>query len=121
MMLERVENRVKPGTPDLYVSHPKIRGWVELKYLAGFPARPTTPVKLSEWTSEQRAFASRAARFGTKCWLVVGVEQEVFVFDGARFEDTIAAEEFRRAAQVLPRRGCEFEQVLDALERCVVQ
>lgn len=121
MFYERVENRVKPGTPDLYISCPALRGWIEFKYLPAFPVRATTSVRLSEWTSEQRAFAKKASRFGTRVWLIVGINQEVFVFDGATFEDEFNAEEFRARARVLPRRGCEFEQVLDALRASVVE
>ena len=133
-MLERVENRVKKDTPDLYVSaeysdacgHATLRGWVELKVLDRFPARAATPVKISHWTSGQQYWALRHKKSGGTTWLVVAVEDvgQVFVFDAAEkvtHGQLWTMEDWARYGQVLDRKNAKAYDVLDALAEFVVQ
>lgn len=128
-MLERVENRVKKDTPDLYFAttlgqalRPRpLQGWIELKVLDAFPVRATTAVKIPNWTTGQRYWALRHKRYGGNTWLVVQVDDEVFVHnaaDAASSDWTQA--EWRLYAAVLQRRGCSTEDVLAALSEAVV-
>lgn len=128
-MLERVENRVKKDTPDLYLStthgqalRPRpLQGWIELKSLDAFPARATTTVKLPNWTNGQRYWALRHRSSGGWTWLVVQVQQEVFVFNAAQLAaNDWTQTEWRSFGQRLDKRGCSTESVLDALHAAVV-
>lgn len=131
--LERVENRVKKDTPDLYVAakygdaggFAQLQGWVELKVLDAFPARATTTVKLPHWTTGQRYWALRHRQHGGTCWAVVAVEseQKVYVFDAAELaqhEGAWTAKDWATFGQVLDRRNATAIEVLDALAECVV-
>jgi hypothetical protein len=68
-MLERVENRVKKDTPDLYFSTKAqpatddrpLTGWIELKCLDAFPVKPKRPS-----SSRTGPPANATGRFGTK-------------------------------------------------------
>jgi len=131
--LERVENRVKKDTPDLYVVtkhgqalRPRpLQGWIELKVLEAFPARATTTVKLHNWTTGQRYWTLRHRQHGGHCWIVVAVEaaQKVYVFDAAELaqhESAWTAQDWGTFGQVLDRRNASTTQVLDALAECVL-
>jgi hypothetical protein len=133
-MLERVENRVKKDTPDLYLSAQysdgvgfgTLRGWVELKVLDRFPARAATPVKINHWTTGQRYWALRHRKSGGTTWLVVAVEDvgQVFVFDAtelATVGQSWTMADWSRYGQVLDRRNAKAMEVLDALGEFVVQ
>jgi len=83
-LVERVENRVKRDTPDIFVATPEWAGWIESKVLPAFPKRPTTAVRLEHWTTGQRYFMQRLRPTAAKGWLVCRVADEVFVFNGAK-------------------------------------
>ena len=128
-MLERVENRVKKDTPDLYLAcrsgERPLVGWVELKVLDRFPARAATPVKINHWTTGQRFWALRHRQHGGTTWLVVAVEdvQQVFVFDAAELATegqgwTMA--DWAKYGCALDRRNAKSQEVLAALAEYVV-
>lgn len=127
-LLERVENRVKKDTPDLYFAtkthclpdRPLI-GWIELKVLDAFPAKATTTVKLPHWTNGQRNWALRHRQHGGHTWLVVQVGDEVFVHNAsdAAVNDW-TQDQWRAYAFVLPKRDCSAGDVLAALREVVV-
>ncbi|MCK9569066.1 hypothetical protein M0R72_09000 [Candidatus Pacearchaeota archaeon] len=76
-----VENPAYPGTPDVnYVG-----GWVELKWIADWPKRAATPVKINHFTPQQRVWAIRrsmADRHGIWLMLQVGKTGEWLLFKG---------------------------------------
>lgn len=123
VMLERVENRVKRDTPDLYLSgrsglladRAALRGWIELKVLDAFPARAETRVHLDHWTNGQRYWALRHAASGGKTWLVVQVGDEVFVWDAAAAANSDYTQRDWRSGPVIKMRNADCMQVLDAL------
>ena len=128
-MLERVENRVKKDTPDLYFSTKAqpatddrpLTGWIELKCLDAFPVKPTTTVKLPHWTTGQRYWAIRHQTYGGNTWLLVQVGDEVFVFNAVE----LAANDWTRAEWSsygvrLDKKACSTEDVLVALREFVV-
>jgi hypothetical protein len=128
-LLERVENRVKKDTPDLYISvratpctdDRPLTGWIELKCLDAFPAKAATTVKLPHWTNGQRYWAIRHRTCGGNTWLVVQVGDEVFVFNAAELatNDWTQAE-WRSYSVRLDKKACSTEDVLVALREFVV-
>ena len=123
-MLERVENRVKKDTPDLYFSAKAqpatddrpLTGWIELKCLDAFPVKPQTTVKLPHWTNGQRYWAIRHRTYGGNTWLVVQVGDEVFLHNGPELatNDWTQAE-WRSYGVRLDKRSCTTEAVLAGL------
>ncbi len=128
-LLERVENRVKKDTPDLYISvraspctdDRPLTGWIELKCLDAFPVKATTTVKLAHWTNGQRYWAIRHQTYGGNTWLVVQIGDEVFVFNAAELatNDWTQAE-WRSYSIRLDKKACSTEDVLVALREFVV-
>ena len=130
-MLERVENRVKKDTPDLYLaahhgvgnSHRQLTGWIELKVIERFPARAATPVKIPHWTTGQSFWALRHRKHGGNTWVVVAVGEEVYVFDAAELAtegQSWTRSDWAKFGQVLDRRNSRATEVLDALAEFVV-
>lgn len=72
---ERIENELRAGVPDVYFSHAKGRGWIELKVLDHWPRLETTRVKIPSWTAQQRNWMQQHRQHGGHAWLVVGIEQ----------------------------------------------
>ena len=122
--IERVENRVKRDTPDLYIAEATLalRGWVELKVLPAFPKRATTPVRLEHWTTGQRYWANRHSLHGGQCWLVVQVQEEVYVFNAATAAISMdwTRAEWEEFGRVIVMRNARTAQLLDALADCVL-
>lgn len=130
-MLERVENRVKKDTPDLYLAtkhgqalRPRpLQGWVELKVLDAWPKRATTAVRLAHWTTGQRYWALRHRAMGGCTWLLVQVEKTVYVFDAAEVAgeiDTWTRDEWESYGEVLDMQKTDTLRVLDALAEIVM-
>lgn len=120
-MLERVENRVKRNTPDLYLASDvrgmPVCGWIELKVLDAWPKREATVVRLEHWTSGQRYWATRHAMHGGTTWLVLGVGEEVLIVNAktAALEcDRWTQADWREKSEVVWRKA-DHLQVLDAL------
>jgi hypothetical protein len=71
---ERIENRVMAGTPDVYFSHRRGRGWIELKAIDNWPRADTGKFKVPLWTPNQRNWMEKHLEHGGNAWLVVGIE-----------------------------------------------
>ena len=80
-----VENRVASGTPDVSYS----LGWIELKHVERPPARPTTPVALDHYTTEQRIWAHQRAAAGGVVFVLLQVGREIFLIDGTTAADRL--------------------------------
>lgn len=75
----RVENVVGIGTPDVNYNN----GWIELKYLAKWPAREQTPVTIDHFTPQQRTWLLRRHRKGGNAFLLLKVgKTDWLLFDG---------------------------------------
>lgn len=72
-----VENPVWPGTPDVNYRE----GWIELKWLARWPARGGE-VLLPHFTRQQQYFLRERWEAGGNAYLMLQVRREWFVFDG---------------------------------------
>lgn len=66
----RIESRTTgSGIPDVNYNH----GWIELKYLEGWPVRPNTPVRIDHYTKEQRAWAVQRTLAGGQVFFLLKV------------------------------------------------
>ena len=79
---QAVENPANPGCPDIEC----LRGWLELKYLPGWPKQPDTNVTIDHYTQQQRNFLRRRWNAGGGAWLLLRVGArgtvEKLLFDG---------------------------------------
>lgn len=89
-MLRRVENAIDSGEGDVaYVlRRPKdgsapSSGWLELKAIDRFPARPSTPLRVDHLTVEQVLFAEAWARAGGKAFMLLRAAPWHLLFDPA--------------------------------------
>lgn len=67
-----------PGTPDVNY----VEGWLELKWLREWPARPHTVVSIEHFTGQQRVWHTRRARVGGSSYLLLEVRCEWLLFTG---------------------------------------
>lgn len=77
----RIESDTGLGIPDVSYGVPTGQGWIELKYLAGFPKREDSPVKMCHFTTQQKMWLKRRGRIAGNVWLFVRVADEFFLFD----------------------------------------
>lgn len=92
-----VENPCLPGTPD--VSY--IDGWIELKWLRGWPKREDSPVTIEHYTPQQRVFHVEHWRKGGAVHLLLQVRGTWLLFDGptaARIVGKVPRAELEAAA-----------------------
>ena len=82
----RVENSAMAGTPDVYYQHGQTVGWIELKHVKDFPARPTTPIRFHRFTSEQANTIHDFGFYGARSFVLaqVGIDHYLFNWDAAR-------------------------------------
>lgn len=74
----RVENAALPGTPDINCT----LGWIESKWMEHPPNDPDALFKIPHFTPQQRAWLMRRYCTDTKCWLILQVAKNYFVFQG---------------------------------------
>lgn len=73
-----VENGAKAGTGDVNY----IEGWLELKWLHNWPKRPKTPIKLPEFTPQQRLFLIERCRMNGQARVLLRVGREWILLPG---------------------------------------
>ena len=101
---ERIENLVGVGRPDVDTL---VKGSfipIELKYVAQWPARTTSKVLGKDGLSQaQKNWHLNWRNWGGISLIVVGVEDEVFVFSGATADhvNEYNTAEFRSAAMLI--------------------
>lgn len=86
--MDRVENGVVEGMPDVSLCAGGIDTWVELKYVAKWPSRANTRV-LGDYglRPEQINWHLRQARAGGSSWILVGVGKEMYLARGAEAKE----------------------------------
>lgn len=95
--IQRIENAVDTGTPDVEYCHEGRQGWIELK-VAKKPARAATPVRIRHFSKEQRLWHRDRVKSGGRSFILVQVEREYFLFTGtlgAVLLDTLDLESMR--------------------------
>lgn len=123
VMLERIENRVKTNTPDVYACGHGVNCWMELKVLPRFPTRPSTTVRLDHWTSGQRFWAMRHLEHGGATLLLLQVGDEVFVANAGKTAlqcEHWTQADWRENTVCLHMRNANIMQILDALDWGVI-
>jgi hypothetical protein len=106
-----VENRVRPGTPDVNY----IGGWVELKWLRRWPkhADVATAIHIDHFTPQQRTWLKNRWRKGGRCFLLLQANQtDWLLFDG----ETAAQAVGRVSRAELYLRALAFWSKLDERE-----
>lgn len=89
LRLERIENLVSVGMPDVLAIKQQRVSFVELKAQAEWPARATTSVLGREGLSvDQRNWLLDWRSHGGTAWVLVSVGKEHFLFD-AKHADTL--------------------------------
>lgn len=81
--MDRVENGVVEGMPDVSACAGGVDTWIELKYVAKWPSRANTRV-LGDYglRPEQINWHLRQARAGGSSWILVGVGKEMYLARG---------------------------------------
>lgn len=120
--LQRIENRVGNGVPDVHVATFGWQGWIELKSLPAWPKKPSTPVRLQHWTPGQRAWARRHEYYAGHVGLLVEIVESdtLLLFNALDVMYSIDAwtrDEWLQRAIWSGQRNAQGEQVLDALRR----
>lgn len=84
--LERVENAVSSGTPDLnYCLRWRDRvaeGWIELKQIDKWPRNQRTAVRVDHFTQIQRIWLNHRCLLGGRAFVLLQVGQTRMLFDG---------------------------------------
>jgi hypothetical protein len=100
----RVENPIHPGTPDVNLCDGR---WIELKTIAGWPARAGSCVTISHYTPQQRVWLYRRWKYApgsTLLLLEVRVDRLWLLFDGdvaARIVGRTTSADHRARARAL--------------------
>jgi hypothetical protein len=117
--LTRIENTVEKGTPDVNGCYAGVDFWVELKYRERFPVRDTTPVTLSRYTNEQRAWLRNRGMCGGKAWLLVQVGDTYYLFNWlyAQRCHEVGSKAFKRRADFVWHKSLNGKELLRALTR----
>ena len=111
-----VENPAKPGTPDVNY----IEGWLELKWLRRWPARPDTVVAVEHFTPKQRRWLRRRWDRGGSAWLLLQVGREWLLFtgrDAAEYVGRLTREGLYRVARARWTSGLRDEELRECLTR----
>lgn len=68
---------IEKGMPDVEF----IGGWAEIKWLPRWPMRKDTPVRIPHYTDDQRRWLRERQAAGERCFLVLQIRREWFVWD----------------------------------------
>lgn len=111
-----VENPVWPGTQDVNFAD----GWIELKWLREWPARPHTIVTVDHFTAGQRLRQRQRSLVGGNTWLLLQVRQEWLLFRGQVAADILGRvprQELIERAHAYWPRGLNDEELLRCVSR----
>jgi len=81
LRLIRIENATHAGTPDVYWRRGQRAGWLELKAVRSWPARPATPLHIRHFTGEQLSWLEAEVRAGGNAHLLLKVAETVLLLD----------------------------------------
>ncbi len=81
--IDRVENGVCDGMPDVSMTWKGVDLWVELKYVAQWPSRASTRVLgVKGLNPDQINWHLRHERAGGRSWILAGIGKEVWIAPG---------------------------------------
>lgn len=107
--VQRIEDAVSAGVPDINLCHHGRETWIEAKWIARWPARPTTPVRTC-LTERQALWLADRAGAGGHCYVWLQAEREHLLFD---------AEGARELLLGLPRLELEHAALCEGFEDCL--
>ena len=116
-VMQRVENRVGPGTPDVAYCFLGVSGWIELKEIHDWPKRKNTLVRVDHFTEEQRSWLRSWHNAGGRSFLLLRVKtaQELLLFRGD-YADVVGLVDramlIECASLVVPSRGIESAKAI---------
>jgi hypothetical protein len=102
-----VENPAYPGTPDVCY----IEGWIELKQVDKWTAGV---LRIPHFTPQQRVWLKRRWRRGGEAYLLLQVERDWLVFDGATASEIVGRGDRRQLEEAALKnwRGLDGEKEL---------
>lgn len=112
--MQPIECTIKAGVPDLNYCC----GWIELKYLAAWPARNDTVVRLRHYTDYQRHWLLRRYRIGGNAYLILKVGRcEWLIYDAPRAQviGTVSKHETIGEAKLHLQQGFNYDEILRAI------
>lgn len=81
--VERVENVVAKGMPDVNIKLPGLpEFWLELKHAHEWPKRPQTILRIDHWTIEQQQWHLRRHRVGGLSFVLLQVARDYLMYQG---------------------------------------
>jgi len=110
---DRIEDMLKAGIPDVSYAVPNHQGWIELKYMKEFPKKNTTKVRIYHWTPIQKAWMRKRGRVNPNVWLLVMVDEEIFLFS---YKQLIFIEEWTAAEWRAKAAGYWYKGAFDAMQ-----
>lgn len=78
--ITRHEDTTGKGVPDVSGCIDGDSFWAELKYLKFFPKRESTIVRIEHYTQPQKDWLYNRGEAGGNAWLLVKIDNEVFIF-----------------------------------------
>jgi len=82
IFLERHENSLNSGTPDVHYCLNAVSGWIELKYLPDYPVHADTLIHLRHFNDFQRLWLQRYYQAGGNAWLILRIKKDVYMIYG---------------------------------------
>lgn len=79
--LQRIEDKLSQGVPDVNGCWQGREFWIELKRLDAWPKRPQTVVRIPHYTNEQRLWIRRRGRAGGNALLLVQIDQDFLLYN----------------------------------------
>ena len=77
----RHEDKFQKGIADVSFCQCGMAGWMELKHVSQWPARPTTKVRIPHYSDEQKEFLERKGKCMRHVWLFIQIEGDFLLYD----------------------------------------
>lgn len=119
LRIMRVENPCLPGTPDVCVGFNGKCAWIELKMIAAFPKRDSTPVRIEHFTSQQKLWLKEWGEIKIPAFVIIRVVSTgYYVFEwraATQICEMTRSQWEENAVLILPSRGGDWLSVLRAI------
>lgn len=116
----RHEDAYQRGIADVsFVSCGGNHGWLELKHLYKWPAKPTTPVRIDHLTEDQKYWLALKGAHGGRTWLLlqVGRAHLLYHWSTVKLLGTLLSTEMYEKAEIYWDRTIDYAtlgKVLDS-------
>lgn len=77
----RHEDKLSRGIADVSFCQEGRHGWMELKWVADWPARDSTIIRIPHYSTEQKAFLDIKGKAGGNTWLFLQIGSDHLLFD----------------------------------------